>query len=66
MCRDGVTLTEIEVNYIPIQRKGGMFVMLTMEGLIGLVCLCLACFDLGYRLGKHENEHKNNRPSPKK
>ena len=25
--------------------------MLTMEGLIGLVCLCLACFDLGYKLG---------------
>ena len=66
MYRDGVTPIRKRGEYIPIQRKGGMFVMLTMEGLIGLVCLCLACFDLGYKLGKRDNEHKNNRPSAKK
>ena len=32
--------------------------MLTLGELIGLVSLCLACFELGYRVGKRDSSEK--------
>lgn len=35
--------------------------MLTIEGLIAVISLCVACFGLGYSIGK-DSKTKNNRP----
>ncbi len=35
--------------------------MLTIEGLIAVISLCVACFSLGYSIGK-DSKTKNNRP----
>lgn len=36
--------------------------MLTLEGLISVISLCVTIFSLAYMLGR--NSKKNNRPSP--
>ena len=40
--------------------------MLTIEGLISVLGLCLTCFGLGYAIGsKDNNKTQNNRLQPK-
>lgn len=36
--------------------------MLTIESFIAVISLCVACFSLGYSIGK-DSKTKNNRPS---
>ncbi|MFQ9514362.1 MAG: hypothetical protein ACLRZ9_00900 [Eubacterium sp.] len=38
--------------------------MLTIDGLIAVISLCLTAFGLGYAIGS--NNAKNNRPQPRK
>lgn len=39
--------------------------LLTLEGLIAVIGLCVTCFSTGYAIGK-DSENKNNRRSSKK
>ncbi len=32
--------------------------MLTIEGLIAVICLCITCFSLGYNVGRNQKAQK--------
>lgn len=38
--------------------------MLTIESLIAVLSLCIACYSLGYNRRKHDARQKNDRPKP--
>ena len=38
--------------------------MLTIESLIAVLSLCIACYSLGYNRGKHDAKTENDRPKP--
>ena len=40
--------------------------MLTISEFIAVISLCIACFSLGYMLGRNSKTIKNNRPTPRK